>query len=207
MNYYSELEACTPIDLEGGELNEAAILPYTLTPTNIYSAMMDFLDFLGFINQQLHTKQMQRLESMLMPANFSSIVGEFIISRIPRYCAGLVKNRYHNGHPDLIPAGEFLNDAVQHASVGIEVKASRYLSGWQGHNPEDAWLMVFVFDSNRPVDLEPKPFQFLRVMGAQLTRDDWLFSGRSASSRRTITASVTKAGYQKMTANWIYRSG
>ena len=59
--------------------------------------MLDFLGFLEFINQQLYTKQMQRLESLLMPANFSSIVGEFIISRIPRYCAGLVKNRYHNG--------------------------------------------------------------------------------------------------------------
>lgn len=187
-------------------MNELAILPFGLAPAHIYSAMLDFLGFLEFINQQLYTKQMQRLESLLMPANFSSIVGEFIISRIPRYCAGLVKNRYHNGHPDLIPAGAFVNDAVQHASVGIEIKASRYLSGWQGHNPEDAWLMVFVFDSNRPVDLEPKPFQFLKVVGAQLTRDDWLFSGRSESSRRTITASVTQSGYQKMTANWIFRS-
>jgi hypothetical protein len=33
---------------------------------------------------------------------------------------------------------------------------------------------------------------------------DWSFSGRSASSRRTITASVTKSGYEKMSANWIY---
>lgn len=202
---YSEQVACTPISLDNGGFNKSSILPFELGLDHISSAMVDFLSFLGFINNQLYTKQMQRLESMLMPANFSSIVGEFMTSRIPKYCAGLVKNRYHNGHPDLIPAGMFLDDAVQHANMGIEVKASRYLRGWQGHNPEDAWLMVFVFDSNRPVDLEPKPFQFLKVVGAQLTKNDWLFSGRSDSSRRTITASVMESGYQKMTANWIYQ--
>lgn len=64
------------------------------------------------------------------------------------YCSSLVKNQYHNGHPDLIPAGLFPNDAVQYATQGIEVKASRYMRGWQGHNPEETWLMVFVFDAS-----------------------------------------------------------
>ena len=206
MSEYSELEACTPVDLDTGVFNETATLPFGLSLSHITSAMADFLAFLGFINSQLYTKQMQRLESMLMPANFSSIVGEFMTAQIPKYAQSLVKNRYHNGHPDLIPSGVFPNDAVRHTSVGIEIKASRYSKGWQGHNPEDAWLMVFVFDSNRPVDLEPKPFRFLRVLGAQLTKDDWLFSGRSEGSRRTITASVTDSGYQKMIANWIYQA-
>jgi hypothetical protein len=84
------------------------------------------------------------------------------------------------------------------------------LKGWQGHNPEDVWLMVFVFDSNRPSDvakgIAPKPFRFLRVVGARLTRQDWLFAGRSATSRRTITASVTPSGFQKMMTNWIYQA-
>lgn len=206
MSQYSELAACTPVGLDAGIFNESAILPFGLQRAHISSAMTDFLTFLGFVNNQLYTRQMQRLESLLMPANFSSIVGEFMISRIPQYCVGLVKNRYHNGHPDLIPAGMFPRDAAQHASAGIEIKASRYQRGWQGHNPEAAWLMVFVFDSNRPVDLEPKPFQFLRVVGAQLTKEDWRFSGRSETSRRTITASVTEPGYQKMSANWIYQA-
>ncbi len=72
----------------------------------------------------------------------------------------------------MIPAGRFPNDAVQHADEGIEIKGSRYLRGWQGHNPEDTWLMVFVFDSNRPVDvaknIPPRPFKFVLVAGAQL---------------------------------------
>jgi hypothetical protein len=69
--------------------------------------------------------------------------------------------------------------------------------------------MVFVFDSNRPIDVNkgiaPKPFRFVKVVGASLTTADWNFSGRSETSRRTITASVTTSGYEKMEANWIYR--
>jgi len=206
MSQYNEREACDPIALDASGFNQSARLPYGLEVNHIRSAMSDFLDFLGFVNSQLHTKHIVRLESMLMPANFSSIVGEFMASTIPKYCADLVKNQYHNGHPDLVPAAMFSGDAVQHGQQGIEIKASRYSRAWQGHNPEDVWLMVFVFDSNRPKDGMPRPFRFVKIIGAQLAKEDWLFSGRSGASRRTITASVTESGYQKMTANWIYQS-
>lgn len=172
--------------------------------------MGDFLDFLGFVNQQLATKTMLRLESFLMPANFSSMVGEFMTAAIPKYCPSLVKNRYHNGHPDMVPKGKFPDDSILHATEGIEIKASRHGSGWQGHNAENVWLMVFVFDANSARDtaqgIDPKPFRFVKVVGAQLEKKDWAFSGRSATSRRTITASVTRAGFEKMEANWIYRA-
>jgi len=42
------------------------------------------------------------------------------------------------------------------------------------------------------------------VVAADLKKSDWKFAGRSAESRRTITASVTQSGYDKMVANWIY---
>lgn len=205
MSLYSEQEACSPKPIDDNGFNPATVLPYGLHIDHIYSAMGAFLDFLGFVNLQLHTKGIARLGTMLMPANFSSIVGEFMSSTLPHYCPALVKNKYHNGHPDLIPVGMFPNDAVQHSSHGIEIKASRYLRAWQGHNPEDVWLMVFAFDSNRPKDTTPRPFRFVMVLGAQLSKSDWLFSGRSETSRRTITASVTDSGYQKMRANWIYQ--
>lgn len=209
MDDQMEIAACTPYPVDLNGFNRQAEIPYGCTIQHIQLAMTDFVSFLGFINLQLHSRDLERLESMLMPANFSSMVGEFMVSGIPKYCKSLVKNRYHNGHPDLLPSGYFSNDAAQHADRGIEIKGSRYLRGWQGHNPENAWLLVFVFDSNRPgditKDIKPKPFRFIRVFGAQLTKDDWLFSGRSEDSRRTITASVTKSGYEKMLANWIYQ--
>lgn len=205
MNVEAEQEACSPVPIVDSCFNPAAVLPYGLKAEHIRAAMSAFLDFLGFVNSQLHTKDIIRLETMLMPANFSSIVGEFMGSTLPKYCPGVIKNKYHNGHPDLIPAGMFPNDAVQHSIHGIEIKASRYLRAWQGHNPEDVWLMVFVFDCNRPKDITPRPFRFVMVLGAQLSQSDWLYSGRSETSRRTITASVTDTGYQKMAANWLYR--
>jgi hypothetical protein len=69
--------------------------------------------------------------------------------------------------------------------------------------------MVFVFSANRgrdvPSRIAPRPFRFDGVYGAQLERSDWTYSGRSETSRRTITASINRQGYAKMAANWIYR--
>jgi hypothetical protein len=154
---------------------------------------------------------MDRLEDMLMPANFSSIVGEFMTASIPKHCQTIAKNTYHNGHPDMVPTGKYEKNAAKHAGAdGIEVKASRYVRGWQGHNAEDVWLMVFSFEGGRPSDkgkgIKRAPFRFLQVCGALLEKNDWQFAGRSATSRRTITATVKPSGYDKMMANWIYKS-
>ena len=198
-----------PVPVNPDSFNPKCVLPYGLTSEHIRQAMMEFVEFLGFVNQQLHTKEIPRLESFLMPANFSSIVGEFMNISIPKYCPRLVKNQYHNGHPDLIPSGMFPGNSVQHAQDGVEVKGSRHASGWQGHNPESIWLMVFHFDSNTSSDekkgIGPKPFRFIGVYAAKLEMEDWTFSGRSATSRRTITASVNRNGVEKMRANWIYK--
>ena len=210
MTEHLEKLACTPITISLNNFNKSCILPYGLTTEHIFKAMTDFVDFLGFINQQLNTKGIPRLESFLMPANFSSIVGEFMNMSIPKYCDTLAKNQYHNGHPDLIPNGMFDNNSVQYAPEGIEIKGSRHASGWQGHNPEAVWLVVFHFDSNTSNDIQkgvpPKPFKFIGVYGAMLDKEDWNFSGRSETSRRTIPASVNQNGVSKMKANWIFEA-
>lgn len=171
--------------------------------------MRDFIEFLTVVDAQLHAKGMASLENTMMQANFSSLVGEMMAARLPHHCPSVVKNRYHNGHPDILPAGEYPSDAAQHAGRdGIEIKASRYLQAWQGHYAEDVWLMVFVFRSGRetPKIREARAFKFLLVAGALLSKKDWQFSGRSATSRRTITASVRPEGAARMMANWIYKS-
>lgn len=204
-----ERNACTPVSLTASGFNRQATLPYGCTIDHVRLAMQDFLHFIGFINKQLHTQQMPRLESLLMPASFSSIVGEFIANRLPIHCPDLARNRYHNGRPDLIPKGFYADEAVLNRQEGIEIKASRYQRGWQGHNAEAGWLMIFCFESNtsssRTIQT-PMPFRFTLVACAYLTVQDWSFSGRSATSRRTITASVTRTGYAKLLSNWLYRS-
>ena len=109
-----------------------------------------------------------------------------------------------------MPAGRYKNNASQYGHDGIEIKASRYLKGWQCHNAEESFLVVFCYESGRPTDeikkIAFKPFRFLLVCGAQLDKDDWTFAGRSKTSRRTITAAVNKSGCEKMMKNWIYRA-
>lgn len=85
-----EVIACTPISVERAFFNPQAEMPYCCTVDHIYSAMHDFTEFLGFINRELHSRDIIRLESMLMPANFSSVVGEFMNSAIPKHCPTLV---------------------------------------------------------------------------------------------------------------------
>src|ERR1700722_8691632 len=121
----AEARACTPQPLDAKGFNPEAVIPFGLTTDSVRRAMKDFLDFLGFINQALAAKKIQRLESFLMAANFSSIVGEFMTATIPLHCKAVVKNNYHNGHPDLVPAGIYGSDACLHGDQGIEVKASR----------------------------------------------------------------------------------
>lgn len=209
MNDDLERLASSPRPLDPKGFNPRSHLPYGLTVEHVKSSMQEFLDFLRLINQRLREKSLPRLESLLMPANFSSIVGEFMAVTIPKYCQTLAKNAYHNGHPDLLPRGMFPGDSILHATEGIEVKASRYLRGWQGHNPEECFLLVFVFDSNRPSDkakgVDARPFSFIKVVGAKLEKVDWQFAGRSTTSRRTITAAVLPSGCEKMEANWVYR--
>lgn len=205
----NEALACIPRPINEAGFNTKCVLPYGLAVAHVREAMRRFQEFLGSVNQHLHSRDIPRLESFLMPANFSSIVGEFIAMTLPRYCDSLARNRYHNGHPDLIPRGAFPGDAAQHTSEGIEVKASRHDSGWQGHNPEAVWLMVFCFDSNTTNDhrtgAAAKPFRFKSVYAGRLDATDWSFSGRSETSRRTITASVGQKGVLKMKSNWIYQ--
>jgi hypothetical protein len=203
-----EKDACTPTPLAESGFNRRAVLPYGCAVEHIQLAMQDFLNFIGFINHQLRTQRMTRLESLLMPASFSGIVSEFVASQLPAHCPDLVRNRRHNGRPDLLPKGFYADDAILNGQEGIEIKASRYQRGWQGHNAEAGWLMIFCFESNtssgRTIQA-PMPFRFTFVACAYLTAEDWSFSGRSATSRRTITASVTRTGYAKLLSNWLYR--
>lgn len=183
-------------------------MPYGLETVHVQAAMQEFIDFISFVNNALRPKQLRRLECMLMSANFSSIVGEFMTVSLPKHCKTIAKNTFHNGHPDVVPKGVFHRNSILHGNAGIEVKASRYERSWQGHNPEDVFLIVFVFDSNRARDeaekVAPKRFRFKMVVAAELAKSDWKFAGRREDSRRTITASVTKSGYDKMLANWVY---
>src|SRR5437868_8316424 len=100
----AEEKAVTPVPVDPRKFNRKCKLPYGVTVDAVQSAMKEFVDFLGLINSELYRNSMPRLETIIMSANFSSIVGEFMSAGIPKFAPSVVKNRYHNGHPDIIPA-------------------------------------------------------------------------------------------------------
>jgi len=169
--------------------------------------------FIYSLNEILNQQIGQRMEDILMPATFSGMLSEFIVRQLSQHSTTLTRNMYHNGHPGLILVNAYPGNAVQYGHEGVEIKTSRYASGWQGHNPENIWLMVFRYHSDPykpkkdPRPLESRsPFQVVEVLAAQLEKSDWSAQGRGAGSRRTPTASIIASGTAKLRANWLYRN-
>jgi hypothetical protein len=143
---------------------------------------------------------------MLLAAAFSGMMSGLVVGGVAKQSASLTANNYHNGRPDLVPPGVYENDACHRGDEGIEVKASR-TSSWQGHNAETGWVMICVFSADaktEPVE-ERSPTKIDMVLCASLEESDWTFSGRSATSRRTPTASINASGVAKLNAGVIYR--
>jgi hypothetical protein len=109
------------------------------------------------------------------------------------------------GHPDLLPRGHYASNPVLMGEEGIEVKPSIQRGGWQGHNPEDCWVMVFRYAMGEQESRQVVPLTFIEVLCARLDRSDWSFSGRKGTSRRTPTASIRASGAEKLRSNFLYR--
>jgi hypothetical protein len=172
----------------------------------VRAAMDDMYDFLYNVNVFLTSRGYDRLEELLAAATYSGVVSELVVESLSKQSATLTKNPYHNGRPDLVPVDVYGDKGILRGEQGIEVKASRNASGWQGHNVETGWIMVFQYRldriSERMEDREPTRFD--RVLCANLDERDWGFSGRSEASRRTATASILKSGLAKLEANAVY---
>ena len=182
------------------------VLPYGMTVDEVRGAMEDVYNFLHCVNTALVSNGLDSLEDTILGNSFSGIVSELCVLGIDRHSNVFVRNRKIGGHPDLILAGMYWGNSVLKSSEGIEVKASIHPGGWQGHNPEPVWVMIFQYKVDTVT--EPKesraPLVFAMVMAAKLEESDWSFSGRAGASRRTPTASILKSGTQKLHANPVY---
>lgn len=186
--------------------NQNAHVPYGLRTAEIRAAIEDIYDFLHNVNRFLTERGWDRLEETLLAATFSGVISEMVVQSTSKQSGSLIKNQYPNGRPDLLPSGQYPNDAMLQASEEIEVKASRNRSSWQGHNVESGWIMVFQYTVDvaaQPVESR-EPTKLVRVLLAQLSEEDWSFSGRGETSRRTPTASILRSGTEKLLGNAVY---
>ena len=167
------------------------------------AAIKDLYDILLVINTALIAKRYSVIEELMLTNAYSGFLGEILVKRLSLHSKQIIRNTRTGGHPDLIPRGKYEGDSVHKGEEGVEIKASKQKGGWQGHNIEQGWLMVFVYS----IGDKSRPTEITAVFAAELTKDDWSFSGRNETSRRTITASVKGDAVQRMRDNWIYKKG
>lgn len=194
-----------PTQLDSRYVNRRALLPYGLRVDEVETAVAETYRLLHGLNDYLVGAGFHPLEELLLGNSLSGIVSEFLVKNIARASTALEANLKVGGHPDLLPKGHYSSNLVLKGDEGIEVKSSIQRGGWQGHNPEDCWLMVFRYTVGEQEDGTKLPLTFIEILCARVEQSDWAFSGRKGSSRRTPTASITASGVDKLRRNFLYR--
>ena len=186
-------------------INRKASLPYGLTIDEVARAVSETYRLFNGLNKFLTSSGFRPLEELLLGNSLSGILSEFLVKNIARVSQSLVANLRVGGHPDLLPKGHYSSNMILKGDEGIEVKSSIQKGGWQGHNPEDSWLLVFRYIVGKQDENQVVPLTFVEILCAKLTKKDWSFSGRKGESRRTPTASITSSGVDKLRSNFVYR--
>ena len=194
-----------PTKLDPRYVNRRVIFPYELRVEEVEKAVAETYRLFHGLNDFLESAGFRPLEELLLGNSLSGIISEFLVKNIARSSATLEANMKVGGHPDLLPGGHYSSNLVLRGDEGIEVKSSIQRGGWQGHNPEDCWLIVFRYAIGEQDKGESVPLTFLEILCAKLDRADWSFSGRKGTSRRTPTASITASGVEKLRRNFLYR--
>lgn len=191
--------------------NPNANLPYGVTPEEVGEAIREFYDFYGDLNEFLLAEDHGRLETVLRANNaLSDFVGNVATEELANVSDALIVNQKPDGFPDLLPIDndEYAAEDydIHHGEEGIETKCSKSNGGWQAHNNESAWFIVFRYTRGDPEETieDMEPIRFVQVLAANLDEDDWSHSGRSDESRRTITSSIVGSGMHKLRSNPIY---
>lgn len=191
--------------------NPYATLPYGAEPQEVAVAIREFYDFYAELNEFLFREGRGRLETVLRANNaLSDFVGNVATEEVANASDSLIVNQKQDGFPDLLPLDNDEYAAqdyeIHHGDHGIETKCSKSNGGWQAHNNESAWFIVFRYERGDPEDDigEMEPIRFVQVLAGNLDEDDWSHSGRSEESRRTITSSILASGMDKLRSNPIY---
>ncbi len=199
------LETSRVTALDPRYVNRQAVLPYGLTVNEVASAVAETYRLFHGLNDYLLQSGFRPLEELLLGNSLSGIISEFLVKNLARTSTSLEANLKVGGHPDLVPKGYYPSDGVLKGEEGIEVKCSIQRGGWQGHNPEDCWLMIFRYMVGEQKDKRRVSLTFIEILCAAITKSDWASSGRSGASRRTPTASITESGVDKLRRNFLYR--
>ena len=133
----------------------SAELPYGAGPEDVADAIKEFYTFYSELNEFLLESGFGRMESILRANNaLSDFVGNVVTEAVADQSDALIHNQKPDGFPDLLPVNEDeyaeQDHEVHHGDDGIETKCSKSNGGWQAHNDEEAWFIVFRYERGDP---------------------------------------------------------
>ncbi len=188
-----------------GRFNKNRSLPYSLRLRDFESTMEDVYDFFFDVNTSLVGRGLDRLENMLRRAILSGVLSELVTESLAKHSRGLVVNRYHNGHPDLVKRGLYENDSVKSGEEGIEIKTTVRKGGAvDTHGARDQWFCVFVYQVDNVTEpaTARAPLRFTEIYLAEVTTDDFRKNPRGELGTRTAT--LDRLGVKKLRDDWVY---
>ncbi len=192
--------------VDGAKFNRLAVLPFELRLKDYELAMQDVYDFFYDVNTGLVAKGLERLDDFVRPAIMSGLLSDMLTASLAKHSRALTENCYFNGHPDLVVKGRYPNNCVKAGSDGVEIKTTRKAGGAvDTHGARDQWMCVFVYEVDN--ETEPvtarQPLSFTEVYLGQVAIRDFRKNPRGELGTRTAT--LHKAGIEKLRKNWIYR--
>ena len=169
-------------------------------------AMQDVYDFFHDVNVGLVEKGLKRLDDMVRPAIMSGLLSDMLTASLGKHSRTLTANCYFNGHPDLVVRGVYPDNCVKAGSEGVEVKTTRKEGGAvDTHGARNQWMCVFVYsvDNETEPARERKPMTFIEVYLGKVSVSDFRKNARGELGTRTAT--LHRAGIEKLRQNWIYK--
>jgi hypothetical protein len=183
-------------------------LPYHLDPKDILRVVEDLHRLLHGLNTQLDQRGYEPMERLLDAAGFSGLISRATADRIAANSNALALNKYHNGYPDLLPKGAYAGDSVAHGELGgLEIKASRYETGWQAHGQRAGWFCIVQFHIHLDDAIAARNREPTNVRGvyvAELVADDWSWQPAGEGKIRSGTASVKPSGMEKLRSGAVW---
>lgn len=189
-----------------GGFNDDLTLPYALRLDMFAIAMDDIYEVLHNINSGLVSRGLLPFENSVRGAIYSGMLSDLLTEGMASHAAGLVKNQYSNGHPDLLPAGRYADNSARSAEEGVEIKVTKKASGAVDmHSDRPAWYCIFryVADYSTEPIMERAPTRFTDIWLARL--DESHFRKNERGPRGTRTATPHREGVKHLHANWVYR--
>jgi hypothetical protein len=114
-------------------------LPYGLTFDNFREASLQVDEILRSVNSALSEAKLAPIHDVITtPATLSALISDLFAFALAVESVELEVNRFHNGHPDLLPVGVYPGDGIQSGDEGVEVKATKNVVA-DAHGARAGW--------------------------------------------------------------------